>query len=196
MLVVGLTGPTGAGKSSLNETAKKLGFKVIDCDKIARVAVQKGQAGYLALIKAFGEEILNPDGTINRKELAKRAFSSPQGTELLNKTLLPHIVELINGEMDCDKVLLDAPTLFESGVDKMCAATIAVLADRNIRLERIMERDLLESEAAMLRMNAGKPDEFYLENADYTVYNNGQTNEFKNEFTGIIKNILKENNYG
>ena len=192
MLIVGLTGPTGAGKSSLNETAKELGFKVIDCDKVARVAVEKGRAGYLALIKAFGEEILNPDGTINRKELAKRAFSSTQGTELLNKTLLPHIVELIKGEMDCDKVLLDAPTLFESGVDKMCAATIAVLADRKIRLERIMERDLIESEAAILRMNAGKPDEFYLENADYTVYNNGQTDEFKNEFAGILKNILKE----
>lgn len=193
MLIVGLTGPTGAGKSSLNETAKELGFKVIDCDKVARVAVEKGRAGYLALIKAFGEEILNPDGTINRKELAKRAFSSTQGTELLNKTLLPHIVELIKGEMDCDKVLLDAPTLFESGVDKMCAATIAVLADREIRLVRIMERDLIESEAAILRMNAGKPDEFYLENADYTVYNNGQTDEFKNEFAGILKNILKEN---
>ena len=192
MLIVGLTGPTGAGKSSLNETAKELGFKVIDCDKVARVAVEKGRAGYLALIKAFGEEILNPDGTINRKELAKRAFSSTQGTELLNKTLLPHIVELIKGEMDCDKVLLDAPTLFESGVDKMCAATIAVLADREIRLVRIMERDLIESEAAILRMNAGKPDEFYLENADYTVYNNGQTDEFKNEFAGILKNILKE----
>lgn len=193
MLIVGLTGPTGAGKSSLNETAKELGFKVIDCDKVARVAVEKGRAGYLALIKAFGEEILNPDGTVNRKELAKRAFSSTQGTELLNKTLLPHIVELIKGEMDCDKILLDAPTLFESGVDKMCAVTIAVLADRKIRLERIMERDLIEKEAAILRMNAGKPDEFYLENADYTVYNNGQTDEFKNEFAGILKNILKEN---
>lgn len=193
MLIVGLTGPTGAGKSSLNETAKELGFKVIDCDKVARVAVEKGRAGYLALIKAFGEEILNPDGRINRKELAKRAFSSTQGTELLNKTLLPHIVKLIKGEMDCDKILLDAPTLFESGVDKMCAVTIAVLADRKIRLERIMERDLIEKEAAILRMNAGKPDEFYLENADYTVYNNGQTDEFKNEFTGILKNILKEN---
>ena len=145
MLIVGLTGPTGAGKSSLNETAKELGFKVIDCDKVARVAAEKGQAGYLALIKAFGEEILNPDGTINRKELAKRAFSSKQGTELLNKTLLPHIVELIKGEMDCERILLDAPTLFESGVDKMCAVTIAVLADRKIRLERIMERDLIES---------------------------------------------------
>lgn len=192
MIVVGLTGPTGAGKSSLREPAENLGFKVIDCDILSRIAVEKGRSGYFALISAFGSEILNRDGTINRKKLAEIAFSSAENTELLNKTLLPHIVELIKDEFDRDKILLDAPTLFESGVNSMCNATVGVLAESNTRLERIVERDGIEVQAALLRMSAGKPDEFYQKNADYIIYNNGDTESFKSEFSEILKDILKE----
>mgnify|MGYP001148031281 CR=1 FL=1 len=113
--VVGLTGPTGAGKSSVTDVAKNLGFKIIDCDALARLAVEKGSD-----VKAFGDGVLNPDGTLNRKQLAALAFSASDKTELLNKTLLPHIVKLIKAQIDVPLVLLDAPTLFESGADSLC----------------------------------------------------------------------------
>lgn len=191
-IIIGLTGPTGAGKSSLTTVAKGLGFKVIDCDKTARRATEKESCGLSALVSAFGKDILNTDGTLNRKALAEKAFKSRENTELLNKTLLPHIVQLVKEEIDTEKVLLDAPTLFESGVSSMCTATVAVLADSKLRLNRIMERDCIDKESALLRMNAGKNDEFYKENADFIIYNNGETDVFTKEFSEILTNILKE----
>ena len=186
MIIIGLTGPTGAGKSSLTPVAEKLGYKVIDCDKTARQAVEKGTEGLMALVQTFGEDILLPDGSLNRKALAKKAFSTPQKTELLNKTLLPFITELVLKECDGDKVLLDAPTLFESGLNLKCTATVGVLADRETRLARIKERDNISKVEALIRINAGKSDEFYKKNADYIIYNNGECLEFQREFEVIL----------
>lgn len=190
MIIIGLTGPTGSGKSSAALVAKRLGFKVVDCDKLARVAVEKGTDGLSALVIAFGKDILCSDGTLNRKALAKKAFSSPEKTELLNKTILPYIAELVKQETVAEnKVLLDAPTLFESGINTMCDATVAVLASTDIRLKRIMARDKIEKDAAMLRINAGKNDDFYFKNADYVIYNNSQIQAFTEEFEKIITAI-------
>ena len=191
-IVIGLTGPTGSGKSTASKTAAALGFKVIDCDKLARVAVEKGTAGHSALVLTFGTEILNKDGTLNRKKLAKKAFSSKENTELLNKTILPYIVMLAEEEIDTELVLLDAPTLFESGINSMCSATVAVLADKNIRLSRICKRDSIDQESANLRISAGKTDDFYLNNADFIIYNNKNEYDFTKEFEKIICEV-KEN---
>ena len=195
-IIIGLTGPTGAGKTSACQAAADVGFKVVDCDKLARVAVEKGTAGLRAVTKAFGEEILKPDGTLNRKKLAVKAFSTKENTELLNKTLLPHIVELIKKETDAERVLLDAPTLFESGIVSICVSTIAVLADEDIRHDRIMKRDGIDKESAMLRIKAGKPNEYYFKNAEHIIYNNCEQTAFKAEFMAIINKILKENYRG
>ena len=189
MIIIGLTGPTGAGKSSLTPVAEKLGYKVIDCDKTARQAVEKGTEGLMALVRTFGEDILLPDGSLNRKALAEKAFSTPEKTELLNKTLLPFITELVLKECDGEKVLLDAPTLFESGLDAKCTATVGVLADRETRIERIKKRDNIREVEALIRINAGKTDDFYKKNADYIIYNNGDPLEFQKEFKDILSKI-------
>ena len=189
MKIIGLTGPTGAGKSSLKNAAENLGFKVIDCDKFARKAVEKGTEGLKALVNVFGEDILLSDGNLNRKALAKKAFSSAENTEILNKTLLPFIVDLVMAECDSEYVLLDAPTLFESGLNAKCDATIAVLADKKTRLSRICERDSISKDEAILRINAGKTDDFYKENADYIIYNNGDLELLNNNFLYILKTV-------
>lgn len=189
--IIGLTGPTGAGKSSLKLTAEKCGFKVVDCDIIARKAVEKGTDGLKALVEAFGEEILNEDKTLNRKKLAEIAFSSALKTKILNKTIFPFIIRLVEAEIESsDKIIIDAPTLFESRINEICNKTIAVLADKKVRLARIMKRDGIDENAAIIRMNAGKPDEFYRENADYIIYNNGDLEELKLNFNKIIKEFL------
>lgn len=189
MIILGLTGPTGAGKSSLKTVAEKLGYKVIDCDITARKAVEKGTKGLMALKIAFGEDILFSDGSLNRKALAQKAFSTPENTELLNKTLLPFITELVLKECEGEKVLLDAPTLFESGLNEKCTATVGVLADRETRIERIKKRDNISEVEALTRINAGKTDEFYKENADFVIYNNGDPLEFQKEFKDILSKI-------
>lgn len=192
-LIIGLTGPTGSGKTTVSKAAKDLGFKVIDCDKLARKAVEKGEEGLKAVVNAFGEDILLANGELNRKELAKKAFSTEEKTELLNKALLPHIVEKVKAEINGENVLLDAPTLFESGLDSICKYTVAVLSDENIRKMRIINRDGLTEEEARLRMNAGKKDDYYLKKTDNIIYNNGTEAELYGVATEIFKKLLGGN---
>lgn len=188
--IIGLTGPTGAGKSSAATVCRALGIKHIDCDILARRAVKKGTDGLNAVVNAFGSDVLNADGTLNRTSLAQKAFKSEESTNLLNKTLLPFVKELVLKEISGEWVLLDAPTLFESGINEICFKTVAVLSDKEIRLCRIMKRDSITKEAALLRINAGKPDEFYLKNCDFIIYNNENENTFNNEFSCLLKEIM------
>jgi len=191
--VIGLTGPTGAGKSSVTSVAEELGFKIVDCDKFARIAVEKGSNGLSAVVAAFGDEILNFDGTLNRAKLAKLAFSNRENTELLNKTILPYIMMLIKSEIDCDLVLLDAPTLFESGADGLCNEVIVVLSDEETRKKRIIERDKIDADAAELRIKAGKPDEFYIEKTNNIVYNDCELSVLKLKIQKLLNKLLEEN---
>jgi dephospho-CoA kinase len=118
------------------------------------------------LCKAFGNGILLCDGTLDRKALAKAAFSSKAQTELLNKTILPFIlseIENIIANTKEEYILLDAPTLFEGGADNLCNVAIGVIANREVRYNRIVARDNLTHDRAESRINAGKPDEFYKE---------------------------------
>lgn len=190
--IIGLTGPTGSGKSSASKACLELGLKLVDCDKIARVAVEKDSDGLKAVVSAFGKDILNTDGTLNRKALAKIAFSSKEKTALLNDTIFPFIKELVLNETKQGKILLDAPTLFESGINEICFKTVAVLSDKQNRLERIIKRDSLTKEEALLRMSAGKDNDFYLKNADYIIYNNHSEDIFLSEFKHLISEILGE----
>ncbi len=190
--VVGLTGQTGAGKSSLKGVATACGFYVIDCDSVAHKVQQRDEVK-AALCAAFGSDILSIDGMLDRKALAKKAFETGEKTELLNKTVLPFIVADIEKQIKNSKVdyiLLDAPTLFESGADRLCNKTIGVIADREKRYNRIVSRDKLTAAQAESRISAGKPDEFYKEKCDYVLTNNGEVGEFINNFDILIKDIL------
>lgn len=190
--IIGLTGPTGAGKSSITKMAEGFGFHVIDCDAVSREAVVKGSEGLAALTAAFGKDILDENLELDRKMLAKKAFATKGNTELLNKTILPYISKIV---LSCaknhDKLILDAPTLFESGLDSICNKTVAVLADRDIRLARILKRDGIEKSAAELRMNAGKSDDFYKNKADIIIFNNGNIQDFTREFEKVILGLFE-----
>ncbi len=186
--VLGLTGPTGAGKTDACAVAEKLGFHIVNCDLLARKATDDKNC-LAALSEAFGEDILTPDGVLSRSELAKKAFVSKEKTELLNKTIFPFITALIKNEIEeseSGKILLDAPTLYESGADVLCDDVIAVLSGREIRKKRIMLRDSISEEAAELRMSAGKPDEYYREKTQNIIYNDSDMEGFKESFKALI----------
>jgi dephospho-CoA kinase len=191
--VLGLTGQTGAGKSTLSGIAEKAGFFVINCDEVAHSVIEKDEVK-TALTAVFTSNILNADGTVSRPQLAARAFANKESTQLLNETVLPFIVREIaclTEKTQKDKILLDAPTLYESGADKMCNSVVAVIADSSVRKKRIIERDNLTSEAADKRINAGQKEEFYLSHADKVIKNNGNLEEFQKEFESIINNIRR-----
>ena len=133
LLTVGVTGPTGAGKSSLQELAEEFGFVWLDCDVAAREIVMPGQPALGELAAAFGSDILLADGSLNRRLLAERAFSSPEGTCKLNQITHPRITQwLIDRRSSAfalgKSIVIDAPLLFDAGVDELCDVTIAVVA--------------------------------------------------------------------
>ena len=175
--IIGLTGQTGAGKSTAAALLRAQGLAVIDADEIARKVMQPGSVVLSALAAAFGADLILPDGSLNRPVLAQRAFSSPERTARLNAITHPAIIQKMRAETarafqaGAKAVVLDAPQLFESGENRACDFIIAVVAPEELRIKRIMRRDQISEESARLRANAQKSEAYYQEHADFLVRN-------------------------
>lgn len=169
--ILGLTGPTGAGKSTVAAVLAQKGCRIIDCDKLARDIVQE-EPSLTRLMEAFGSDIA-PGGMLDRSLLAKRAFQDKEHTAQLNKITHPAILEEIQRQIQLQRekgeqvVVIDAALLLEGGVDSLCDAIIVVTAPEQTRLFRIMQRDGLTREQAIARMAAQQKDEFYKSRANY-----------------------------
>jgi dephospho-CoA kinase len=195
-LLIGLTGPSGTGKTTALKKAQEMGFLCIDCDIIAKSETENNPLCKQAIKESFGEEVFN-GGVLNRKLLAKLAFSTKENTELLNQTVLPFVVgEILTiiANSQTNNIILDAPTLFQSGLNEICNFTVCLMCDREKRLARIINRDNITKEEAELRINAAEDDEFFIKNCDFTVYNNNDEKTFLNEFSELLVKI-KENSY-
>ena len=179
MLVIGLTGPTGAGKGAVAAIFEGYGIPVINADRVYHELITPPSSCLQELVEAFGKEILLPDGSLNRRTLASMVFSDPSAQELLNTITHRYVMEEIKTRMErlrregVPVAALDAPQLFEAGAHKACGAVISVLADRQTRLERIMHRDNITADAAMRRILAQKSDEFFKTHSDYIIENSG-----------------------
>lgn len=180
--VIGLTGQTGAGKSAVREILEKMGIECIDCDRVAREVTAVGSPALDALCEVFSNDILTPEKSLDRKKLGSIVFSDKEKLELLNKTIFPFIIADIKRKIsECDgDVVLDAPTLFESGCDKLCDTTVAVVADRDVRLERIIARDGITKEDAENRINSQLSENFFRENCDAIIENNSGLDSLEN----------------
>ena len=196
-IVIGITGQTGAGKGTVAKILSKNGIEYIDCDIVAREVVEVGSETLSKLCDAFSESILNADRSLNRAKLANVAFSSPQSVRLLNSITHPAIIDRITemiaefDEMGKKLIILDAPTLIESGAADLCDVIITVVADDDIRLSRIMKRDNIDIDAASRRMSAQPKADFYIEFSDYTVYNNGDIESLNEQINRIYDDIIR-----
>lgn len=176
-MIIGLTGQTGAGKSTVAEIFEKVGFALIDADQIARYVVEPGKPCLEELFDYFGDVIRNPDDTLNRKTLAKIAFTDQKKLESLNSITHPYITEEIFRQIGAyheagrGLILLDAPTLFESKASDFCDMIISVLAPAEIRCERIIRRDGITEEAAYERIHSQLPESFFIQHSDYVIRN-------------------------
>ena len=177
MKIIGLTGLTGAGKSTVAQKLMAYGCYHIDADKVAREVINSNENVKNKLKERFGEDVINADGTTNRPLLASRAFANEESTNALNDITHPAVTEEIQSIIkDMDEigyrgVIIDAIALFESGEDKLCDFTVAVIAPRDIRLERIMKRDNITEEKALERINAQKDESFFTSRADFVLWN-------------------------
>lgn len=192
-MVLGLTGPTGAGKGFVAEKLVSMGFEVIDTDKISHKITEKGSPVLAKLQNAFGDDILI-DGELDRKLLAKRAFENEASQKILNSITHPEIISISQEKIRLSKnngqykFIIDAPLLFESGMDKICNVTIAVICpDEKMRIARVIERDKISKEQVKVRMKPQPTDDFYTTRSDFVIENNG-----KNDVDMQIVNIFSK----
>ena len=151
------------------------GCAVIDCDVLAHKVLDNSDPCKAALAANFGQDILDEKGKLDRKLLGNRAFRSQEETALLNKITHPYILEAMREEIRALKgerkqfIVLDAPTLLESGSGDLCDFIVVVTAPQDVRRARIMERDGLTAAAADQRMAVQHPDAFYTHHADFVI---------------------------
>lgn len=200
MTVVGLTGQSGSGKTTVSAAFARVGFMVINADMLARKVMEKGQPCLDETVMHFGREILLPDGSLDRKYLGKIVFSDRKKLDELNgicyKYINRMVEEIISGYGSRGEryVLLDAPTLFEAGEDKLCDVIVSVTADRKLRLKRITERDNISESTAEDRFNSQHDTEFFRSRSDYMIENNGSLEELETGAKEIIEHIMENSN--
>lgn len=193
-MIVGLTGGTGTGKTLISEYFKEFGFEVIDYDKITREIYLKGSDCLNEIVSAFGEDILTKTGELERRKLGSIVFSSKEKLDILNEIVYKYILEKTKKQIEeakDKKLLLDAPTLFEAGLHKECDYVVGVIAEKELRLQRICQRDGLDRESAINRILSQKDDEFYRQNCNYIIENSGSREELKIKTQKIIRSICK-----
>ena len=167
MKIIGLTGGSGVGKGTVAARMRELGAGWVDADAVYRALCAQNRGMLAALDAAFGG-VLDENGALDRPRLAQIVFSDPEKLAKLNEITIPYIraasLEAMQAQADCPIVLYDAPTLFEGGVDDLCAQTVGVLAD--------LETGISE-QAARARILAQPDDGFYRARCDYIIENNG-----------------------
>jgi len=176
MLLVGLTGGIGSGKSVVAEMFKKRGAYLIDADELAHEAVEPGRPILNRIVEAFGPEILNPDGTLDRARLGQWVFQDPERRERLNAIVHPYVFmeqerrrKAIAEKDPKAVVLFDAALLVETGSYQLMDKVVLVTIDREKQVERIMNRDGLSREQAVRRIEAQMPQGKKKAKADYII---------------------------
>ncbi len=178
VMVVGLTGQTGAGKTTVCKVFSENGFSVINADHISRLVMEKGQPCLAEICEFFGKDILLENGNLDRPKLAGLVFTDKKKLELLNSITYPYITaEILKmiRELSAEGkklILLDAPTLFESRADDFCELIISVISREEFRAERIMKRDNISRESAQYRMDSQLKEEFFRTHSDFIIKNN------------------------
>lgn len=189
IMIIGLTGQSGAGKSTVCRVFAESGFRIIDCDAIARKTADN--TCFLDEIsRRFTEELVTPEGNLNRKAVAKLIFTDSEKRERYQRIIFPYIVNEIMREITCGgDVLIDAPTLFEAKLDMLCDKIVSVTANLDKCAERIIKRDKLLPKQAYERLSSQHSAEFFKQRSDYIIENNGTLEELVSSAKQITEKL-------
>lgn len=187
-IIIGLTGQSGAGKSTVAKIFAQHKFCVIDADRVAKEITSR-QSTSLLLADHFGTDILNENDYLNRKALADIVFSDREQLKKLNSIMFPKICKQIREVIDenNDKnVVIDAPQLFESGLNEICDIVISVIAPIEILVQRIVRRDNISEDDARLRLASQHDEQFFIERSDYIIRSDSTLDFLNNQVMNII----------
>lgn len=212
MKIIGLTGGIGAGKSTVTNYLQSKGFHVLDADRIARELVLPGSEALIEITAAFGEDMLLEDGGLNRKKLGQVVFHDPEKTKLLDGIMRDKILEILYDQIvrfreqgesaaslaDPEErfrnqvVFIDAPLLFESGLDQLTHENWVVDADDETRIARVMERDALSREEIEDRIRRQMQREEKLRRAQEVLDNSGIVAELYERIDSLLARLKEE----
>ena len=196
--VLGLTGPSGAGKGTAATLFAKYGIPSIDTDAVYHTLLREDGALNAELANAFGTSILGENGRVERKRLAAAVFgqeNTPALLHTLNTITHKYVMSEVRSRLHALEqvgvrtVILDAPQLFEAGADLLCDAIIGIVASRALRLTRIMARDGIDETAALARLDAQKSDEFFSTHCDRILENNSDKKALVANLDAILSEL-------
>lgn len=193
MNIIGITGSSGAGKSTICEILEKeYDVRVINADKVAKKLSKKGTRYIGEIADKFGLDILDEHGELKRKKLAEIIYTDSKKREELNNCTFKYISKEIKKQIQQEKsastIIIDAPLLFECQLDELCDVVIGIISKEELQIERIVARDNVDYGHAERRLKAQPSNEFYMNNCDEIVENNNDIAYIEEE----IKNIAKK----
>ncbi|BAT49758.1 dephospho-CoA kinase [Bacillus altitudinis] len=193
-LVIGLTGGIASGKSTVSQMIKEKGIRVVDADIIAKEAVSKGAPALHQIVQTFGEEVLLPNGELNRQQLGAIIFSDEEKRKKLNAIVHPEVRKEMLKQRDEGVsnqetfVVLDIPLLFESKLEGLVDRIIVVYTTPDLQLSRLMNRNDLSEEEALKRIHSQQPLEEKCQKADRVIENTKDLAFIRKQ----LENILNE----
>jgi dephospho-CoA kinase len=195
--IIGLTGQSGAGKTTVCGIFREMGFAVIIADELSREVTKAGSPCLFELAEVFGTEIINPDGELNRRRLAKMTFGDKKELKKLGVIIYPYINEVFLREINrlseagATYIVYDAPTLFESRADGLCDIILSVTARENFRAERIKKRDNITDFEIKKRFESQHSENYFIKKADFYIKNNKTEEELVLKAREVADKIRK-----
>lgn len=192
MKIIGVTGSSGAGKTTICAILEeKYSAHIIDADKVAKRLTKKGTMYLNSIVEYFGIGIIDNAGELKRKELANIIYEDEEKRNALNNLTFTYVVkeikDNINKLQDKELIVIDAPLLYESNLDKICDIVIGVVAKEEDKIDRICLRDDVSKEMAKKRLAIQLNDDYIKNRADYIIVNNGDLDELEEEIKKIFK---------
>jgi len=201
MIIAGLTGTIGTGKSTVSTMFRELGAFIIDADKLSHEVVEPGKKAWKEIIDNFGREVLNDDQTINRQKLADIVFSNKEKLQILNSIIHPavlaedaRLVEEQRGKNPQGLVINDIPLLFELGPELMSQLAdiiIVVYCSPEVQLKRLIDRGMTEADA-LNRIKSQIPIQEKVKSADFVINNDGTPDETRQQVRQIYNTLMKK----
>lgn len=197
-MVVGLTGRSGCGKSSVSAFLTRQGYPCIDADAISREILQPGSPCLPRLQNAFGSDIVDSDGQLRRRVLADRAFATPQGTKRLTEITHPEILARVRSQVDAARragallCFVDGAVIVGTPFEAECDCLVVVTAPYEQSVARICKRDGIAPEMARRRLDAQTPEKTLTEAANHILHNDGTLADLEQQCRALLDVLRKE----